>query len=86
MLSAGAAAAAEVAEAVGAAVEAAEGAEAAAAAVAAACRGAVAPSAKFHAVTLAKRQPPRTAGAFSLNRPSATPSGRVVCTENQILQ
>ena len=90
MLSAGAAAAAEVAEAGGAAVEAAEGAAAAAAAVAAACRGAVAPSAKFHAVTLAKRQPPRTAGAFSLNRPSATPSGRVaqsaerVCEQHEV--
>jgi hypothetical protein len=84
MLSAGAAAAAEVAEAVGAAVEAAEGAAAAAAAVAAACRGAVAPSAKFHAVTLAKRQPPRTAGAFSLNRPSATPSGRVAQSAERV--
>jgi hypothetical protein len=84
MLSAGAAAAAEVAEAVGAAVEAAEGAAAAVAAVAAACRGAVAPSAKFHAVTLAKRQPPRTAGAFSLNRPSATPSGRVAQSAERV--
>ena len=88
MLSAGAAAAAEGAEAGGAAVEAAEG--AAAAAVAAACRGAVAPSAKFHAVTLAKRQPPRTAGAFSLNRPSAAPNGRVaqsaerVCEQHEV--
>jgi hypothetical protein len=88
MLSAGAAAAAEVAEAVGAAVEAAEGAAAAAAAVAAACRGADAPSAKFHAVTLAKRQPPRTAGAFffSLNRPRATPSGRVAQSAERVCE